>query len=119
MANHLYFNQFYANFYQAHKLFLGRRRRLPFKYNQKLRFHNHNKYLNQTSGPLPIIRLICRESKSSEILVWTLLSLLQCQDMCYHLYSSNLPPRPTCKMHSWELKVMRKYFLCYGREFCA
>ena len=63
----------------------------PFKYNQKLGFH---KYLPQTSGPLPIISLICPESKSSKILVGTLLSLLQSQDKCYHMSCSNLPPRP-------------------------
>ena len=67
------------------------RHRLPLKYNQKLRFH-HNKYLNQTSGPLPIIRLICRESKSSEILVRTLLYLLQGQYMCFHFFISKLAP---------------------------
>ena len=58
------------------------RRRLPFKYNQKLRFHillllhHHNKYLNQTSRPIPIISLICPESESIKIWVWTHLFLL-------------------------------------------
>ena len=49
----------------------------PFKYNQKLSFLHlhHNKYLNQTSRPIPIISLICPESESIKIWVRTHLFL--------------------------------------------
>ena len=47
---------------------------LPIKYNQKFCFLN-NKYLNQTSRPVPIISLVCPELESIKIWVGTHLFL--------------------------------------------